>query len=80
MDRAEIAHNGNSWRALVTAKMTCGFHTLRGILDNMKHVSFSRKSLFHGVNYKVNYIRQYSDFSKSVVSFVIAVRSSGRTV
>jgi hypothetical protein len=66
MDRVEIAHDRGSWRALGTAKMNFGYHT------------FSGKSLLHGVNYRVNYIRHNSDIRKDVVSFVITVCSFGR--
>ena len=44
--------------------------------DNRKHVTFSRRTLIHGVNYRVNYIRLYIDFCKAGIRFVMNVHLS----
>ena len=49
------------------------------ILDNIKHISFCRRTVLHGVKYRVNYVRHYTDFRKACSMFVMAVSPSLRT-
>jgi len=47
----ELAQDRDRWWALVTAVMKFGFHKIRGkFLTSLEPVSFSRRTLFHGVS------------------------------
>jgi hypothetical protein len=49
------------------------------ILNSWTPISFSRRTLLHGVKYRVNYIRHYAHFRKGNISLVMTVRPSVRT-
>ena len=47
----ELAQDRDRWWAFVTAVMKFGFHKMRGkFLTSLEPVSFSRRTLFHGVS------------------------------
>jgi hypothetical protein len=69
MDRIEMAEDKDKWWALIP-------YIVENLLTSRKPVSFSRRTLLHGVNYRVNYIRNCIDFRKACVRFVISVRPS----
>jgi hypothetical protein len=51
MDWIELAQDWDGWQALVNAVMNLGFHKMGGnFLTICKPVSFSRRTLLHGVN------------------------------
>jgi len=77
-----LDRDGSGW-GQVAGIGDCGYELRDSIhcgeiLYNRKHVSFSRKTLLHGVIYRVNYvyIRNYADFRKACIRFVMAVHPS----
>jgi hypothetical protein len=77
MDRIEMAQDRERWWALVTALINFRIPYIVGnFLTSINRVSFSRRTLSHGVNYRVNYIRNYIYFRKACIGFVISVRPS----
>jgi hypothetical protein len=80
MDWIEMAQDRDRWREHVTAVMNYLIPYIVGnFLTSRKPASFSRRTLLHGVNYRVNYIRHYTDFHKACIRFVMGVRPSVRT-
>jgi hypothetical protein len=80
MDWIEMAQDRDRWRALVTAVMNYRISNIVGkFLTSRKPASFSSRTLLHEVNYRVNYIRHYTDFHKACIRFVMGVRPSVHT-
>jgi hypothetical protein len=80
MDWIVMAQDRDSLRGLVIAVMNFRFPYFVGnFLANSKLVSISRRTLLHAVNYRVNYIRNYTDFRKAGIRLVMDVRLSVRT-
>jgi hypothetical protein len=80
MDWIDLAQDTDKWWARVTAVINLRIpYNVVNILTGRTPVNFSVRTLLHGVNYRVNYIRHFSHFRKANIRFVMAVRPFIRT-
>jgi hypothetical protein len=74
MEWVELLQDKVGCRALVTDVMNLRFtYTEVHFLTRRTPDSFSKRTLLHGINYRVNCIRHYANFREAIISFVMAV-------
>jgi hypothetical protein len=80
MDWIDLDLDRDRCRSLVTAVMNLRIpYNEVNTLTGPTPLNFSIRTLLHGVNYRVNYIRHFAHFRKANIRFVMAVRTFVRT-